>query len=181
MQHFGWHSASAVLEGATCEQWDSQPASKQATAASSCAEYAVIVSAGVDPKSIVCEYFRAGQCTKGFKCKFSHDLAVERKGGKIDLFTDTYDLLHQPMTCQLIHADYHCCLSIPCLMLPLQPYHTELGGCHHSSLYDCIQSAHTLHADRFPFCVHAELAGFVCMSALQCCSSKSWLSSRSRN
>lgn len=45
--------------------------------------------AGVDPKSIVCEYFRAGQCTKGFKCKFSHDLAVERKGGKIDLFTDT--------------------------------------------------------------------------------------------
>lgn len=44
---------------------------------------------GVDPKSIVCEYFRAGQCTKGFKCKFSHDLAVERKGGKIDLFTDT--------------------------------------------------------------------------------------------
>lgn len=47
------------------------------------------VSAGVDPKSIVCEYFRAGQCTKGFKCKFSHDLAVERKGGKIDLFTDT--------------------------------------------------------------------------------------------
>ena len=45
--------------------------------------------AGVDPKSMVCEYFRAGQCTKGFKCKFSHDLAVERKGGKIDLFTDT--------------------------------------------------------------------------------------------
>lgn len=45
--------------------------------------------AGVDPKSIVCEYFRAGQCQKGFKCKFSHDLAVERKGGKIDLFTDT--------------------------------------------------------------------------------------------
>lgn len=47
------------------------------------------VPPGVDPKSIVCEYFRAGQCTKGFKCKFSHDLAVERKGGKIDLFTDT--------------------------------------------------------------------------------------------
>lgn len=47
------------------------------------------VPAGVDPKSIVCEYFRAGQCQKGFKCKFSHDLAVERKGGKIDLFTDT--------------------------------------------------------------------------------------------
>ena len=47
--------------------------------------------AGVDPKSVVCEYFRHGQCTKGFKCKFSHDLAVERKGGKIDIFTDRQD------------------------------------------------------------------------------------------
>lgn len=55
------------------------------------------VCTGVDPKSIVCEYFRAGQCTKGFKCKFSHDLAVERKGGKIDLFTDTYET-HQAAT-----------------------------------------------------------------------------------
>ena len=44
--------------------------------------------AGVDPKSIVCEFFRKGTCAKGFKCKFSHDLAVERKGPKIDLFTD---------------------------------------------------------------------------------------------
>ena len=43
---------------------------------------------GVDPKSIVCEYYRQGKCTKGFKCKYSHDLNVERKGGKIDLFTD---------------------------------------------------------------------------------------------
>ena len=25
---------------------------------------------------------------KGFKCKFSHDLAVERKAEKIDLFSD---------------------------------------------------------------------------------------------
>ena len=37
---------------------------------------------------MLCEYFRHGQCTKGFKCKFSHDLAVERKGGKIDIFSD---------------------------------------------------------------------------------------------
>lgn len=43
---------------------------------------------GVDPKSIVCEFFRHGQCTKGFKCKFSHDLAVERKTMKADIFTD---------------------------------------------------------------------------------------------
>lgn len=46
------------------------------------------VCAGVDPKSILCEFFRHGQCAKGFKCKFSHDLNVERKGGKIDIFSD---------------------------------------------------------------------------------------------
>ena len=43
---------------------------------------------GVDPKSVVCEYHRQGRCTKGHKCKYSHDLNVERKGGKIDLFTE---------------------------------------------------------------------------------------------
>ncbi len=37
---------------------------------------------------MVCEYFRHGRCEKGFKCKFSHDLSVERKGPKIDLFQD---------------------------------------------------------------------------------------------
>ncbi|PPE01343.1 hypothetical protein GOBAR_DD01669 [Gossypium barbadense] len=46
---------------------------------------------GVDPKSIVCEFFKAGQCTKGFKCKFSHDLNVQRKGEKIDIYSDKRD------------------------------------------------------------------------------------------
>ena len=46
---------------------------------------------GVDPKSVVCEFFRHGKCTKGFKCKFSHDLAVERKGPKLDLYSDKRD------------------------------------------------------------------------------------------
>ncbi|KAJ6798698.1 zinc finger CCCH domain-containing protein 11-like [Iris pallida] len=38
------------------------------------------VPAGVDPKSVLCEFFKVGQCAKGFKCKFSHDLNVQRKG-----------------------------------------------------------------------------------------------------
>eukprot|EP00884_Botryococcus_braunii_P022138 jgi/Botrbrau1/8608/Bobra.0196s0008.1 len=46
---------------------------------------------GVDPKSVVCEHWRHGQCTKGFKCKYSHDLSVERKTAKIDLFSDRRD------------------------------------------------------------------------------------------
>lgn len=49
----------------------------------------------MDPKSIVCEYYRHGQCTKGFKCKFSHDLSVERKTAKIDLYTDKWVALCQ--------------------------------------------------------------------------------------
>ncbi|XP_038680248.1 zinc finger CCCH domain-containing protein 21 isoform X2 [Tripterygium wilfordii] len=49
------------------------------------------VPLGVDPKSILCEFFKAGQCTKGFKCKFSHDLNVQRKGEKIDIYSDTRD------------------------------------------------------------------------------------------
>jgi len=45
----------------------------------------------VDPKSLLCDFFKAGTFTKGSKCKFSHDLAVERKAAKIDIYTDTRD------------------------------------------------------------------------------------------
>jgi hypothetical protein len=43
---------------------------------------------GVDPKTLVCQFFKLGQCTRGNKCKFSHDLNIERKSQKIDLYTD---------------------------------------------------------------------------------------------
>lgn len=43
---------------------------------------------GVDPKSILCEFFKQGVCNKGTKCKFSHDLEVNRKVVKKDLYTD---------------------------------------------------------------------------------------------
>ncbi|KAJ1543644.1 hypothetical protein HK096_008307 [Nowakowskiella sp. JEL0078] len=46
---------------------------------------------GVDPKTLLCAFFKAGQCQKGVKCKFSHDLNVERKVEKIDIYTDTRD------------------------------------------------------------------------------------------
>lgn len=49
------------------------------------------VPLGVDPKSILCEFFKVGQCTKGFKCKFSHDLNIQRKGEKIDIYSDKRD------------------------------------------------------------------------------------------
>jgi hypothetical protein len=43
---------------------------------------------GVDPKTVVCEFFKAGKCVRGNKCKFSHNLELERKTSKIDLYTD---------------------------------------------------------------------------------------------
>lgn len=49
------------------------------------------VPPGVDPKSILCEFFKAGQCAKGFKCKFSHDLNIQRKGEKISIYSDRRD------------------------------------------------------------------------------------------
>lgn len=44
---------------------------------------------GVDPKTVLCQFFKKGHCDKGRKCKFSHDLAIERKGEKKSLYTDT--------------------------------------------------------------------------------------------
>lgn len=44
---------------------------------------------GVDPKTVLCQFFKQGHCEKGKKCKFSHDLSVERKGEKKNLYQDT--------------------------------------------------------------------------------------------
>uniref|UniRef100_A0A8C5QYU0 Zinc finger CCCH domain-containing protein 15 n=1 Tax=Leptobrachium leishanense TaxID=445787 RepID=A0A8C5QYU0_9ANUR len=49
------------------------------------------VSKGVDPKSVVCAFYKQGQCTKGDKCKFSHDLSLERKCEKRSLYFDGRD------------------------------------------------------------------------------------------
>lgn len=43
---------------------------------------------GVDPKTVLCMYFKQGNCERGAKCKFSHDLNVGRKVEKKDLYTD---------------------------------------------------------------------------------------------
>lgn len=43
---------------------------------------------GVDPKTVVCIFYKKGDCDKGKKCKFSHDLSLDRKTEKRDLYTD---------------------------------------------------------------------------------------------
>ncbi|CAG2176300.1 unnamed protein product [Oppiella nova] len=46
------------------------------------------VDKGVDPKSVLCAFFKSGQCGKGDKCKFSHDVTVERKSEKKNVYVD---------------------------------------------------------------------------------------------
>lgn len=46
---------------------------------------------GVDPKTILCEYFKVGACTRGAHCKFSHDMNVARKVAKRDIYQDEKD------------------------------------------------------------------------------------------
>ncbi|CAI2725231.1 unnamed protein product [Schistosoma spindalis] len=44
---------------------------------------------GVDPKSVLCVFFKQGLCAKGDKCKFSHDLTVERKAEKRGIYSES--------------------------------------------------------------------------------------------
>ncbi|CAJ0961494.1 unnamed protein product, partial [Mesorhabditis belari] len=50
------------------------------------------VEKDVDPKSILCLFFKQGMCTKGSKCKWSHDLSIEQKVVKRNLYVDSRDL-----------------------------------------------------------------------------------------
>ncbi|GAA5988068.1 hypothetical protein JCM11641_007919 [Rhodosporidiobolus odoratus] len=46
---------------------------------------------GVDPKTVLCAFHKAGRCQKGAKCKFSHDLNQERKAEKASIYADQRD------------------------------------------------------------------------------------------
>ncbi|BGP38285.1 Translation machinery-associated protein 46 [Rhodotorula kratochvilovae] len=46
---------------------------------------------GVDPKTVLCAFHKVGKCTKGSKCKFSHDLNADRKGAKASMYADQRD------------------------------------------------------------------------------------------
>lgn len=100
-QKFVQQLTSQVAAGGTPEQKrkEAEKAKKEAeakAAAAARAEVAALfkpvqtqkVPFGVDPKSVLCVHFKAGNCEKGKKCKFSHDLAIERKTAKKDLYSD---------------------------------------------------------------------------------------------
>jgi len=49
------------------------------------------IEKGIDPKSVLCAFFKQGTCGKGDRCKFSHDLTIERKAEKRSLYCDMRD------------------------------------------------------------------------------------------
>jgi len=49
------------------------------------------VQKGADPSTVVCAYFKQGTCTKGNKCKFSHDMSLDAKCAKRSIYQDTRD------------------------------------------------------------------------------------------
>ncbi|CDW57619.1 zf-CCCH domain containing protein [Trichuris trichiura] len=46
----------------------------------------------VDPKSVLCPFFKQGACNKGDKCKFSHDLSIDGKAEKRSIYVDRRDM-----------------------------------------------------------------------------------------
>ncbi|KAL6298533.1 hypothetical protein BKA93DRAFT_820327 [Sparassis latifolia] len=44
---------------------------------------------GVDPKTLLCQFYKAGMCEKGDKCRFSHDVNVGRKVDRKNLYEDS--------------------------------------------------------------------------------------------
>jgi len=53
------------------------------------------VEAGVDPKSILCAFFKQNLCKKGDKCKFSHDPEVERKAVKRNVYEQEEETMEE--------------------------------------------------------------------------------------
>lgn len=97
----------------------------------------------MDPKSIVCEYFRHGQCTKGNKCKYSHDLSVERKGPKIDMFTDQRNLGAGGEEEGEVRATHAACA---CACTHGMHVHASHGCVHCASHRAALRSASWMHA-----------------------------------
>jgi len=51
-----------------------------------------VAPVGVNPKTILCIYFKKGHCQAGDNCKFAHDFEVEHKAQTKDMYTDTREL-----------------------------------------------------------------------------------------
>jgi hypothetical protein len=74
------------------------------------------VPLGVDPKTVLCAFFKAGQCDKGSKCKFTHNPDVGRKVEKKNLYEDSREEKLQG-TCSTFN-DCHFVVFVDVICLP---------------------------------------------------------------
>lgn len=88
---FGNQKASKLAQAEADKNKKKLDKKKEADELSTLFKPVQTVSKGVDPKSVLCAFFKQGQCSKGAKCKFSHDLNIERKGEKINIYSDSRD------------------------------------------------------------------------------------------
>jgi hypothetical protein len=66
-----------------------------------------VVPQGVDPKSVLCEFYKAGKCVRGNKCKYSHDTEQARKVAKIDLYSDPRALMQSDTIDKSVETGAH--------------------------------------------------------------------------
>jgi len=87
--HFGGNPSSRKLEAARLEEREKKKLGQTPDEVEKDLFKPVQqVAKGSDPKSILCAFFKQGTCGKGDKCKFSHDLTIERKAEKRSLYCD---------------------------------------------------------------------------------------------
>ena len=73
------------------------------------------VPLGVDPKTVLCAFFKAGQCDKGSKCKFSHNPDVGRKVEKKNLYEDSREEKLQGICSTFIDRHFVAFVDVICL------------------------------------------------------------------
>jgi len=91
VKHGGGKSAKELLKQEEDKAKKKEAAAKAKDELNTLFKPVQSVGKGVDPKSVVCLFFKQGQCTKGDKCKFSHDLTIARKTEKRNVFADARD------------------------------------------------------------------------------------------
>jgi hypothetical protein len=69
---------------------------------------------GVDPKTVLCAFFKVGTCEKGGKCKFSHDMNVGRKVEKKNLYEDSREEKLNGAFLALFLVDFCCWADVEC-------------------------------------------------------------------
>ena len=123
-----------------------------------CVTSCVVDVSGADPKSVLCAFYKVGQCMKGDKCKFSHDLSIGRKAEKRSMYEDQRDASENGKHLQrFLLLSAICLCSVTC---PRMVNNCTDFSCYLSLL--CYMSENGKHVQRFL------LLSAVCLCSVTC-------------